>query len=46
MTGKILKIGTRGSPLALKQTEMVEAALKKAHPALAVERVIIRTSGD
>jgi hydroxymethylbilane synthase len=46
MTGKILKIGTRGSPLALKQTEMVEDALKKAHPALAVERVIIKTSGD
>lgn len=46
MTGKILKIGTRGSPLALKQTEMVEAALKKAHPELKIEFVIIKTSGD
>lgn len=46
MTGQILKIGTRGSPLALRQTEMVEHALKKAHPALETERVVIRTSGD
>lgn len=46
MTQPSLKIGTRGSPLALKQTEMVEAALRAAHPALAIERVIIRTSGD
>ena len=41
-----LKIGTRGSPLAIKQTEMVEAALHAAHPDLMIERVIIRTSGD
>ena len=41
-----LKIGTRGSPLALKQTEMVEVALRAAHPDLVIERVVIRTSGD
>ncbi len=46
MTLTSLKIGTRGSPLALKQTEMVEAALRAAHPDLAIERVVIRTSGD
>lgn len=46
MTAEILKIGTRGSPLALRQTEMVEHALNKAHPALKTERVIIKTSGD
>lgn len=41
-----LKIGTRGSPLALTQTRLVEAALKAAHPQLHIEIVIIRTSGD
>ena len=46
MTGKILKIGTRGSPLALTQTEMVERALNKVRPDLTIERVIIKTSGD
>ncbi len=46
MTVKTLKIGTRGSPLALKQTAMVEAALHKTHPAIETERVVIKTSGD
>lgn len=46
MTGKILKIGTRGSPLAIKQTEMTILALNAAHPALKIEFVIIKTSGD
>jgi hydroxymethylbilane synthase len=48
-----LRIGTRGSPLALVQAEMVRAALIAAHPALAgggtkdrVEIVTIRTTGD
>lgn len=46
MTDIPLKIGTRGSPLALLQTDMVEKALAAAHPGLKTERVIIRTSGD
>lgn len=46
MTAQIVKIGTRGSPLALRQTEMVEDALHKAHPTIEIERVIIKTSGD
>lgn len=46
MTDRTLKIGTRGSPLALKQTNMVVDALKAVHPSLAIETVIIRTSGD
>lgn len=46
MTKPILKIGTRGSPLALKQVDLVEGGLLKAHPNLRVERVIIKTSGD
>ncbi len=41
-----LKIGTRGSPLALKQVDLVESALSAAQPDIKVERVIIKTSGD
>ncbi len=41
-----LKIGTRQSPLALKQTEMVIEALHKRRPELAIEVVTITTSGD
>ncbi|MDA7862041.1 hydroxymethylbilane synthase [Akkermansiaceae bacterium] len=41
-----LKIGTRGSALALKQAEITEAALAAAFPELEVERVIITTTGD
>ena len=43
---KSLRLGTRGSALALKQAEMTEAALVKAFPDLEVERVIIKTTGD
>lgn len=46
MTAKTLRIGTRGSPLALRQTEMVEEALRAVYPDLAMERVVILTSGD
>ena len=41
-----LRIGTRGSQLALKQTNMVATALKNAHPSLDIEIVEILTSGD
>jgi len=43
---KTLKLGTRGSALALKQAEMTEAALATHFPDLEVERVIIKTTGD
>ena len=46
---QVLRIGTRGSPLALAQAEMVRALLIAAHPALAagtVEIVPIKTTGD
>jgi hydroxymethylbilane synthase len=46
MSNRPLILGTRGSELALKQTEMVTAVLQAAHPGLAVERRIIQTSGD
>lgn len=49
-SGAALRIGTRGSPLALAQADMVRTALAEAHPALtlpgAVEVVIIKTTGD
>ena len=45
-----LRIGTRGSPLALAQAHEVKARLAAAHPSLAapdaVELVVIKTSGD
>jgi hydroxymethylbilane synthase len=47
-SGVILKLGTRGSPLALTQAGMVRDALAAAH-GFAPERIVlevIRTSGD
>ena len=41
-----LRIGTRGSPLAVIQAETVGARLQAAHPGLEIEYVIVRTSGD
>src|SRR6478752_3750746 len=41
-----LILGTRGSELALRQTEMVTVALRQAHPSLQVSRKIISTTGD
>jgi hydroxymethylbilane synthase len=41
-----LRIGTRGSPLALAQADMVRAALTVRHAALQPEIIVIKTSGD
>ncbi len=41
-----VRLGSRGSPLALWQTRWVEAALQQHHPGLHTEIVIIRTAGD
>ena len=42
-----LRLGTRGSPLALAQAREIAARFAAAHPALAaVETVVISTSGD
>lgn len=43
---KTLKIGTRGSPLALTQTDMVKAALAEYFPDMQSQVVVIKTSGD
>ena len=49
-TQETLKIGTRGSPLALAQAYETRDRLSKAHPSLsrdgAIEIVIINTTGD
>jgi len=41
-----LRLGTRGSALALWQSRHVAARLREAHPGLAIEEVIIQTEGD
>ena len=42
----ILRIGTRGSKLALAQSEWVRAKIEAEHPRTKVELVRIRTKGD
>jgi hydroxymethylbilane synthase len=43
---RTLRVGTRASALARAQTAQVCATLEQAHPGLAVDMVLIRTSGD
>ena len=43
---KTIRVGTRGSELALIQTEMVIEALRREHPEYEYEQVILRTQGD
>ena len=50
MPSRPLRIGTRGSPMALYQAELVRDRLRAAHPELAAEGALelvpIRTTGD
>jgi hydroxymethylbilane synthase len=41
-----VRLATRGSPLALRQTEMVAELVRRAHPRTQVEPVVVRTRGD
>lgn len=43
---KNLRLGTRGSPLALAQSRWVAAELRRVHPDLEVEEVVVSTRGD
>ncbi len=43
---KTIRIGTRGSKLALWQAEWVKNRLKESHPHIRVELVKIKTTGD
>jgi hydroxymethylbilane synthase len=42
----ILRLGTRGSALARRQTELVSEALVAAHPGIEIVTVEVRTEGD
>ncbi len=42
----MVRVGTRGSRLALVQTELTLAALRPAHPAVSFEVVTVTTQGD
>lgn len=46
MSNNTIKIGTRGSKLALWQADQVKAALSAAFPDLTIETCIIKTKGD
>src|ERR1700722_5441199 len=46
MSPQKITIGTRGSKLALAQTDLVATALKEKHPELIIETKIITTKGD
>ncbi len=41
-----LRLATRGSPLALRQTELIAQLLQARHRDLEVEVVVVRTQGD
>jgi len=41
-----IRLATRGSPLALRQTEIVSELLRRADPGVQVESVVVRTRGD
>ena len=43
---KAIRVGTRGSRLAISQTEIALAALRRAHPGMRFEVVTISTKGD
>lgn len=46
LTPRHIRLGTRGSPLALWQARWVAEALQMHHPGLTTELVVIRTAGD
>lgn len=46
MSEKIIKMGTRGSDLALYQTRLAAKKIKEQIPDCVVEEVVIRTTGD
>ena len=41
-----IKIGTRESPLALAQAELIADGLTRIEPRLEIERIIVKTKGD
>src|SRR3989475_12559129 len=45
-TSRHVRLGTRGSPMALWQARWVAEALRQQHPGLTTDLVVIRTAGD
>jgi hydroxymethylbilane synthase len=43
---RVLRVGTRGSALALRQTEETLTRLRRFHPEVNVEVITVRTQGD
>lgn len=43
---KPLRIGTRGSPLALAQTRIVTDRIRRLFPGIEIEQRVVRTTGD
>lgn len=41
-----LRIGSRGSPLALWQTDYIIRQLERLHPGIVIEKIIMKTTGD
>ena len=46
LSKSLLRVGTRGSELALAQADLFERSVSIARPDLTIQRVIIRTTGD
>lgn len=46
MVTKVFRIGTRNSPLALRQADILRHALVEAHPDLSIEIVPVRSNAD
>ena len=46
MISGTLRIGTRGSALALAQAGWVKQRIERRHPGMGVELVVIKTKGD
>ena len=46
MTGTRLRVGTRGSQLALRQTGLVLDAIRRVAPGISLETTIVTTAGD
>lgn len=44
--GRALRLATRGSPLARRQTDMVSHLLAQGRPGLDIEPIVVRTEGD
>ena len=44
--GKVIRIGSRESTLAVMQAEIIRQHMQKAHPEMKVEIVTMKTTGD